>query len=133
MYARQEYLRLVRYYDAITLNRPGYWGCMECSAHNPDMFPFCMVCGAKRWFTDMPTQLISVGPVTPLIQNQIYALPAARCLLFCDVAAATFEQSNVVTMVPAVALTPDANEQIECGGGFIRCTSGNVNVRLTKA
>ena len=81
----------------------------------------------------MPTESISVGPVISLVQNRIYALPASRCLLFCDTAAATFEQSSTLAFTLAVALTPDANEQIEVGGGFIRCTSGNVNVRLTKA
>jgi hypothetical protein len=80
----------------------------------------------------MPTQLLSLGPVQAILQNVVYACPASRCLLFCETAAATFEQSNAVagTFVP---LTPDANEQIEVGGGFIRCTSGNVNIRLTKS
>lgn len=81
----------------------------------------------------MPTELISMGPPTNLVQNQVYALPAVRCLLFCDVAAATFEQSASLNMTPAVALTPDANEQIEVAGGFIRCTSGNVKVLLKRA
>lgn len=79
----------------------------------------------------MPTELLSIGYVLPMVQNQIYALPARRCLLFCDTAAATFEQSSTVAFSLAVALALDANEQIEVGGGFIRCTSGNVNVKLT--
>jgi len=78
------------------------------------------------------TIALQPGPVEALIQNTIYALPASRCLLFCDTAAATFQQSTTVAMTLAVALAPDANEQIEVGGGFIRCTSGNVNIRLTK-
>lgn len=80
----------------------------------------------------MPTQLLSIGYVQPMSQNVIYALPSSRCLLFCDTAAATFQQSNTVAMTLSVALTPDANEQIEVGGGFIRCTSGDVLVKLSK-
>lgn len=76
--------------------------------------------------------LLSIGYVQPMVQNQIYAVPSSRCLLFCDTAAATFEQSSTEAFSLAVALTPDANEQIEVGGGFIRCTSGNVNVKLSK-
>jgi hypothetical protein len=79
----------------------------------------------------MPTELLSIGYSLPMVQNQIYALPARRCLLFCDVAAATFEQSTSLAMTLPVALTLDANEQAEVGGGFIRCTSGNVNVKLS--
>jgi len=81
----------------------------------------------------MPTTVISIGPVFAMTQNVIYALPASRCLLFCDVAAATFEQSTTVAMTLAVALTPDANEQIEVAGGFIRCTSGSVAITLKRA
>jgi hypothetical protein len=78
----------------------------------------------------MPTTLISAGPAFDMIQNIVYALPARRCLMFCDVAAATFLQSTSLNMTPAVALTPDANEQCEVAGGFIQCTSGNVRVML---
>lgn len=77
------------------------------------------------------TTALVIGP-NALVQNTIYALPATRCLMFCDVAAATFEQSNVVGFSPAVALTLDANEQAEVAGGFIRCTSGAVNIMLKK-
>jgi len=81
----------------------------------------------------MPTFTLSCGPVQSMVQNQVYALPPSRALLFCDVAAATFEQSNVLAFSPAVALTPDANEQIEVAGGFIRLTSaGPVNVTLKR-
>lgn len=76
--------------------------------------------------------LLSIGYVQPMVQNQVYAAPSSRTLLYCDTAAATFEQSNTETFSLATALAPDANEQIEVGGGFIRCTSGNVNVILKK-
>ena len=80
----------------------------------------------------MPTTVISAGPPFEMTQNVVYALPASRCFLFCDVAAATFEQSGSVDMTPAVGLTLDANEQAEVAGGFIRCTSGNVTVVVKK-
>lgn len=81
----------------------------------------------------MPTELLSMGRPISILQNVVYALPVSRCLLFCDTAAATFEQSSTLAFSLAVALTLDANEQIEVAGGFIRCTSGNVNVVLKKA
>jgi len=82
----------------------------------------------------MPTELISIGVVTPLTQNVAYALPASRCLLMCDTAAATFLQSLTQAFTASVALTPDANEQIEVAGGFIKCTSaGPTNIILKKA
>lgn len=81
----------------------------------------------------MPTEMLSLGYPVTMIQNQVYACPVSRCLMFCNVAAATFEQSSTVSMAVAVPLTPDANEQIEVAGGFIRCTSGNVVVTLKKS
>lgn len=79
------------------------------------------------------TTLLSVGYVQALVQNQVYALPTSRCLLMCDTAAATFLQSLTQAFTVSVALTPDANEQIEVAGGFIKCTSaGPTNVILKK-
>jgi hypothetical protein len=81
----------------------------------------------------MPTFTLSCGPVQSMVQNQVYALPPTRALLYSEVAAATFEQSNTVGFALATALTPDANEQIEVAGGFIRLTSaGPVNVVLKR-
>lgn len=77
--------------------------------------------------------MLQVGFVQSMIQNEVYALPPNVCTLFCDTAAATFEQSNTVEMTAAVAVTPDTNEQIEVAGGFIRVTSaGPVNVHLKR-
>lgn len=132
MQRRQEYLKLVRYFDAVTLERRGYWGCIECSAHNLNTLPFCSVCGAKCWLL-MPTVLISIGPTITLVQNQIYALPASRCLLFTEAAAPTIQQSNDITFAVNKAVTLDTNNQAEVAGGWIRCTSGNINVTLKKA
>jgi hypothetical protein len=78
-------------------------------------------------------ELLSTGRPISIIQNTIYALPVSRCLLYCDTAAATFEQSNTAAFTLATALAPDANEQIEVSGGFLRCTSGNVTITLKKA
>jgi hypothetical protein len=130
---RGEYWKLVNAFNAYELRRKGYWACVECGAHNPNHWRFCIVCTKKSWKEKMPTTLLSAGVPTAIIQNQIYALPPVRCLLYCDTAAATFEQSNTVTMTLATALTPDANEQIEVAGGFLRCTSGNVIVTLKRA
>lgn len=80
----------------------------------------------------MATTLLSIGYPQVMVQNQIYALPAARCLLFTDTAAATIEQENDTTFASGVALTL-ASGQAEVAGGFIRCTSGNINVVLKKA
>lgn len=129
MYGYWESKKLVRILDVYYLNRKGYWGCIRCGAHNPTSRLYCGVCGNKL----MPTELFSPGRPISILQNVVYALPVSRCLLFCDVAAATFEQSTTSAFTLAVALTPDANEQIEVAGGFIRCTSGTVNITLKKA
>jgi len=79
----------------------------------------------------MPTELISIGPPTTLLQNVVYALPASRCLLFCDTAA-TLQQSNTLAFTNNVALT-FVDGQSEVAGGFIRSTAGNAVVTLKKA
>lgn len=70
----------------------------------------------------MPTELLSIGYPIPIIQNEIYALPAKKVLMFCDVAAATFFQSNTLAFTTSVAVTL-VNGGAELAGGFIRCTS----------
>lgn len=69
----------------------------------------------------MPTTKLSVG-ANSLVQNQIYALPAVRCLAFTDGAAPTLFQSSdlAFSLSTAVALT---GGQAELAGGFIRLTS----------
>ena len=81
----------------------------------------------------MPTELISLGPVTTLTQNVVYALPVSRALLTCDTAAATFVQSNDPAFGVSVPLAISAAGEAEVGGGFIKCTSGNVKVAIKKA
>lgn len=77
----------------------------------------------------MPTSYIQIGPPFAMTQNVIYAVPGRRCLLMCDTGAATIQQSNDVAFSANAALTLSSG-QAEIAGGFIRCTSGNVNVTL---
>ena len=81
----------------------------------------------------MPTQSLSFGLPTLLTQNVVYALPARKGTMYCETAAATFEQSATSAFTLATAIAPDANEQIEVAGGFIRSTGGNVNVVIKAA
>lgn len=70
----------------------------------------------------MATEQIQLGVVTSLVQNQIYALPAGRCVLFTDGAAPTLQMSTTVAFTANVAVTL-AGGQFEVCGGFIRCTN----------
>ena len=75
-------------------------------------------------------EAIQIGPITPITQNTVYSLPARRVLMFCDVAAPTFFQSNTAVFTSSVAVTL-ANGQAELAGGFLKCTSATpVNVTL---
>lgn len=77
----------------------------------------------------MATAVIQFGVPTALTQNTIYALPANRALLFTDATTPTVQQSYDVAFTANAALTL-ASGQAEVAGGFIRCTSGNINVVL---
>ena len=79
----------------------------------------------------MPTQLLALG-INSVIQNQVYALPNRRCLLFTDTAAATLFQSNTeaFTLSTAITLT---NSEAEVGGGFLKCTSAGPILVTLKA
>lgn len=78
----------------------------------------------------MPTFTLSPGLVVSAIQNQIYALPAARVLLFAE-GAPTVEQSADGTNFVAVTL---ANNQAELAGAFLRVTSaGPTDIVVKKA
>jgi hypothetical protein len=68
------------------------------------------------------TTLLSVGYAQPIVQNQIYALPARRVLLFTQDVAPTYFQSSDVSFAVSVAVTL-VNGQAELAGGFLRCTS----------
>ena len=79
----------------------------------------------------MPTELLSIGYPIPITQNQIYALPAKRVLMFTDATGPTFFQSNTLAFTASIAVTL-VNGQAELAGGFLRCTSatpGNITLK----
>lgn len=81
----------------------------------------------------MPTVSISPGSPFTMVQNVVYALPASRCLLFCQTATPGLEQSNEVAFTTVVALAL-VSGQAEVAGGFIRSTlTGGAIVTLKKA
>ena len=55
-------------------------------------------------------------------QNQVYALPARRCMLFSD-SGGTIQLSNDVGFTANKAITLDTNNEAEVAGGFIRQTA----------
>jgi hypothetical protein len=75
------------------------------------------------------TTALMCGPTYTLTQNTAYALPARRCLLFCDAAAPTFTQSTDLAFTVSKALTLTSG-QAEVAGGFIKSTGGDVTVTL---
>jgi hypothetical protein len=70
----------------------------------------------------MAFEQIQYGVVTTLTQNQVYALPAGRALLFTDGAAPTLQMSTTSAFTANVAVTLTGG-QFEVAGGFIRCTN----------
>lgn len=82
----------------------------------------------------MPTSTLSPGLVVSMTQNTVFALPACRGLLTCDVVAATFTHSNDVAFGVSAPLALSAAGEAEVGGGFIKLTSaGPVNVVVKRA
>lgn len=79
----------------------------------------------------MATELLQTGIVSAITQNTIYALPARQCRIFCETTTAVIQQSNLVAFTTPAAVTLSDGMAV-LGGGFIRCTSGNVNIKLTK-
>jgi hypothetical protein len=79
----------------------------------------------------MPTETLSPGPPTLMVQNRVYALPAVRCLMFTDTAG-TYEQSAILAG-PFIATVALAGGQVEVAGGFIRCTTASPTVTLKRA
>lgn len=77
----------------------------------------------------MPTITLSPGIVVAVVQNQVYALPPSRCLLYAE-GTPTVEESADGTNFTAVTL---ANNQAELGGAFMRITSaGPVDCKISK-
>jgi len=79
----------------------------------------------------MPTTLLPLGTPTLMTQNQVFALPAVRCLMFTDTAG-TYEQSAILAG-PFIATVALAGGQVEVAGGFIRCTTASPTVTLKRA
>jgi hypothetical protein len=75
------------------------------------------------------TTLLSIGIPQVMTQNQVFALPARRCLLFAE-GTPTIEQSADATNWVALTINTTTNNQAEVGGGWIRCTSGSPDVFL---
>lgn len=76
-------------------------------------------------------EALSIGVLSSLTQNTIYALPAVKVRLFCSDAAPTFQQSNSPTFATNVAVTL-TDGMADLAGGFLRCTTGNVTVMLRR-
>lgn len=78
----------------------------------------------------MPTVTLSPGIPIAAIQNQVYALPPCRVLLYAE-GTPTVEESADGTNFTAVTL---ANNQVELGGAFMRITSaGPIDIKISKA
>ena len=74
---------------------------------------------------------LTLGAPIAITQNEIYALPAKRCLLFSDAVTPTFFQSNTEAFTASIAVTLTAG-QAELAGGFLKCTSatpGNITLK----
>lgn len=80
----------------------------------------------------MATELLQIGVVTTLVQNTIYALPAVQTRLFCETTTAVIQQSNLVAFTTSSAVTL-SDGMANLAGAFVRCTSGNVNIKLARA
>ena len=74
--------------------------------------------------------ILSAGRPIAILQNVVYALPVRRCSLYSSDAAAVFVQSNDPLMAVTTAVTLTEGGYTNVGGGFIKCTSGNVTVEL---
>ncbi len=76
----------------------------------------------------MPIPILSPGLVVSITQNVVYALPPMKCTLYVT-GAPTLLQSNTSDMSATTAVTL-VEGQYTVAGGFIKCTSGNIDIRL---
>jgi hypothetical protein len=77
------------------------------------------------------TTRLALGIPDVLLQNIVYSLPSFRCLFHTDATSPTLVQSETQTFTANSAITL-TNNQIELAGGFLKCTSGNINFTLKK-
>lgn len=75
------------------------------------------------------TELIQAAVPTTLVQNQVYALPAKSCLMFCSTAGAGFQQSNSLAFTDFQVVQLVLGEAI-VSGTFIRSVNGDALVML---
>lgn len=75
---------------------------------------------------------LPLGQIVTLVQNQIYALPANRSLLFTDATTPTIQQSNTAGFTANVVVTLTAGSA-QLSGRFLRTTSSGVVATLTRA
>ena len=77
----------------------------------------------------MPQEYISCGPVTSILANVAYALPAVKCTLFAE-GSPTITQSNTAAFTASVAVTLTGG-MATLAGGFVKSTT-TINVRLVR-
>jgi hypothetical protein len=63
-----------------------------------------------------------------VVQNTIYALPPRESTIFTDTVGATIQSEADSTFGQPIAITLTEGRAKVGGGGFLRCTSGNINV-----
>lgn len=82
----------------------------------------------------MPVQLLSIGPLTTLIKDVVYALPAVQCMLTVTDSGIEFvlEVSGDPNFTNKVDNYQPVNSNIETHGGFIRTTFNDINIVLRR-
>jgi hypothetical protein len=75
----------------------------------------------------MPTEVLSIGPVHQLVQNQVYALPA-RAVTISSSAALDVSNNFAFTTNGTVA----ANTPTKAVAGFVRCTASTNALAVLK-
>lgn len=75
----------------------------------------------------MATPSISMGVLTTLVQNTIYALPPRVVKIYTSATTPTIQQSSDLAFATNTAVTL-TDGTAEIAGAFIRCTTGNIAV-----
>jgi hypothetical protein len=76
--------------------------------------------------------LLPIGQLVAITKDDIYALPARACIIFCDGTSPTFFQSTTLAFTASVAVTLTAG-QATLAGGFLKCTSNSPGNIILKA
>jgi hypothetical protein len=69
----------------------------------------------------MPTQLISIGPPTPIVANVNYALPATACILMANNAITTSTDGTTFTAHTSGQLSAAAFVKTAVAGTVVTC------------